>query len=111
VHDFEKGCDGCDGFGVRLKADELRVMAIAFGFAAQNFLRQQRLTPKGDEAFGVEIFWVQSPESHRQKLTVTPKNAKSRESPDNRQDLLGSKPLTLQIDGANIAKRAGPRPV
>ena len=77
MHDFEKGGERRDGFGMGLKADELRVAPIALGFAAQNFLRQQRLAPERDEALGVEIFRVQSPESHGKNLTVTAKGAKN----------------------------------
>jgi hypothetical protein len=34
-------------------------------------LREQRLPPKRDEPFGIEIFRVQSPQTHRQKLTIS----------------------------------------
>jgi len=79
VHGCEEGCNGRDRFWVCLEADELRVMAVAFGFSAQDFLRQQRLAPERDESFGVEIFWVHGPESHWAKRNgiLTAKNAKN----------------------------------
>jgi len=55
---LQERCHRRDGFWLRLKADQLRMMAVASGFPAQNFLRQQRLTPERDEPFGIEIFWV-----------------------------------------------------
>jgi hypothetical protein len=64
VHGFQECRDSGDGRRVRLKTDELRMMAVAFGFAAEDLLRQQRLAPKRDQALGVEIFRVQSPEPH-----------------------------------------------
>jgi hypothetical protein len=64
VHRFEEGCYGGDGLCVRLKSDELRMIPVTFGFAAQNFLRQQCLAPERDQPFGIEIFWMQGPQSH-----------------------------------------------
>ena len=61
VHQPKEGRDCSDGFRMRLKPDELRMMAVAFGFPAQNFLREQRLTPQRDESPGVEIFWMHGP--------------------------------------------------
>jgi hypothetical protein len=49
---------------LRLKSFELRMMPVSLRFAAQDFLRQQRLAPQGYESFGVEIFWVERPQSH-----------------------------------------------
>jgi len=40
------------------------MVPIAFGLTAQDLLRQQSLAPKRNEPFGVEIFWMYSPESH-----------------------------------------------
>jgi hypothetical protein len=64
VHGFEEGRERGDGIFMRLKAAELRMMFVAPGFSAQDFLRQQRFAPKRDQAFGVEIFWVNSPQTH-----------------------------------------------
>ena len=69
MHGFEECRNGRGWFWVRAKADELRMVAVAFGLAAQDFLRQQCLAPECDQSFGVEIFWVHGPESHRGKLT------------------------------------------
>jgi hypothetical protein len=71
MHRLEEGGDGGDGFWVRLKSDELRVMAVTFGFAAKNFLREQGLAPKSDQSFRIEIFRVQGPQTHRQNLTIS----------------------------------------
>ena len=46
------------------KAMELRVMFVALRRTTQNFLRQQHLVPECDKFFGVEILWMQRPESH-----------------------------------------------
>lgn len=78
VHGFEESGERGDRFCVRLETDELRVVAVTFGFAAQDFLRQQCLTPKRDESFGVEIFRVHSPESHREKSNNNRKERKGR---------------------------------
>ena len=49
---------------MRLEPIELRVMAIAFGVALENFLGEQGFTPGGDEALGVEVSGMEGPESH-----------------------------------------------
>jgi len=49
-----------------LKPDELRMVPVAFGFAAQDLLRQQRLAPERDESLRIKIFRVQGPKSHAQ---------------------------------------------
>lgn len=56
--------DGGDRVVGGAEARELRMMPVAFGFSAQNFLRQQTFAPKRDEAAGVEIFRMQCPEAH-----------------------------------------------
>jgi len=61
-----------------LKADDLRMMPITFGFAAKHLLREQCLTPERDEPFGVEIFWVHSPEPHWGKSNSKRKGFKGR---------------------------------
>ena len=65
---FVDGLQKCrhrgDRIRLRLKADQLRMMPIAPGFPAQNFLREQRLAPECNEPFGIEIFRVQSPQTH-----------------------------------------------
>lgn len=61
VHGFEKGGERGDGIFVRLKPAELRMMSVAFRFSAEDFLGQQRFTPQGDQAFSIEIFWMQGP--------------------------------------------------
>ena len=106
VHGFEEGGDGCDGFCVRLKTEELRVMAVAFGFAAENFLRQQGLAPESDEAFGVEIFRVQGPESHG-RIVMKFNRKERKERKEKRNDGW----LTPRPSGANIAEHSGSRPV
>ncbi len=42
---------------------ELRVVAVALGLAAQNFLRQQRLATR-PPPFGIEMLWMQRPDAH-----------------------------------------------
>lgn len=64
VNRFEKRRNGGGGFCVGAKAVELRMMPVAFGLAAQDFLCQQGFAPEGDQAFGVEIFRVQRPQAH-----------------------------------------------
>jgi hypothetical protein len=81
VHGFEEGSERCHGFCVGLKPDELRVMPVAFGFAAQDLLRQQRLPPERDESLGVEVFRVQGPKPHGENLTITAQDAKNTKSP------------------------------
>jgi hypothetical protein len=61
---FEISGHGGHRFSVRAKTDELRMMPVAPGFAAQNFLRQQRLAPERDESFGIEIFRMEGPQAH-----------------------------------------------
>jgi len=77
VHSFEESGERLDRFCMRLKPNKLRVMAVAFGFAAQDLLRQQRFAPKRDESFRIKIFRVQSPKSHAENLTITAKDAKN----------------------------------
>src|SRR5690606_31678932 len=58
------GADGIARTGVRAKALELRVMAIAFGLAPQHRPRQQRLSPQRDEPLRVEIAGMERPQPH-----------------------------------------------
>ena len=66
---FEKCGYGRDRFWMSLEADELRVVTVALGFSSKDFLRQQRFAPECDEAFGIEVFGVDGPESHRHRQT------------------------------------------
>src|SRR5262249_36144080 len=49
---------------VRLKADQLRMPNETAGFVFQNFLSQQRLTPRRNQSLRVEITRMQCPQSH-----------------------------------------------
>ena len=50
--------------GLRAKPVQLRVMHVALRSAPQYSLRQQRLTPEGNESAGVKILWMYGPETH-----------------------------------------------
>jgi hypothetical protein len=63
---LEIGRDGRNRLCVRLESEELWMVAISLCFAAQNFLRQQRLAPQGDQSFSIKIFRVQGPQAHRE---------------------------------------------
>jgi hypothetical protein len=67
-HDAQIGVDGRDGIRLRTEALELRMVAIAAGFAAQDGAREQRFAPDGDETLGVEIARMQRPEPRRSTL-------------------------------------------
>src|ERR1043166_10109672 len=56
---------------MRLKALKLRMMPIATRRASQDFLRQERLAPRGHEPFGVEIARVNCPQAHGRRLKKT----------------------------------------
>ena len=98
VHCFEECRDGGDRFCVRLKPYELRMMAVAFGFAAQDFLREQRLPPKRDQSFGIEIFRVQGPKSHRRKLTKYSATERRKESNKEKLMLFWHKGYRIEAD-------------
>lgn len=42
---------------------ELRMVFIAFGFAAQHFLRKQSLAPQRGQSLSIEIFRMERPEA------------------------------------------------
>lgn len=52
--------------GVRMRAEplKLRMVPVATGSSRQHLARQQRFAPGGDEAFGIQVFRVERPESH-----------------------------------------------
>ena len=60
----KKGGDGGERIGLGLEARELRVMTVACSLAAKDFLGKERFAPGGDEAFGIEVAWVDGPEAH-----------------------------------------------
>jgi hypothetical protein len=43
------------------------MMAIAFGLAAEDLLREERFTPQGNKTLGVEIFGMQCPDAHERR--------------------------------------------
>jgi hypothetical protein len=58
------GIDGGQRRRLRSESRKLRMAAVAAGLPAQHGLREERLTPQGDEALRVEILRVQRPQSH-----------------------------------------------
>jgi len=62
-----------DRLRVRAKPRELRMMPVAFGFAAEHFLRKQCFAPQRDESAGVQVFRVQRPQSHSENETNSPR--------------------------------------
>ena len=64
-HDgVEIGVYGRTRSGVGLEPMKLRMMAVAFGRAAKNRTRQERLTPKSHETLPIKIPRMKSPQSH-----------------------------------------------
>jgi hypothetical protein len=76
-HRHQVSCHGHHRISMRLEPEELRMMAIALRLAAQDFLREQRFAPQRDQSFGIEIFWVQRPQAHRE---ISPNFARPREA-------------------------------
>lgn len=64
---FEVGRHGGNRIGVAAEPNELRMMAIAFGLAAEDLLREERFTPQGNKTLGVEIFGMQCPDAHERR--------------------------------------------
>jgi hypothetical protein len=62
--------DGLSGGGVDFEAVELGMISVTFRFSRQNFLRQERLSPKRQEAFGIEILRVKRPKTQSLLLRV-----------------------------------------
>src|SRR6185369_7897212 len=60
----EVGGDGGRGVGRGAKALQLWVPRVAASATEQHRLREEALPPEGDEAGGVEMTRVQSPETH-----------------------------------------------
>lgn len=63
------------------ETDQLRMVPVALCVALQDFLGKQRLAPKGDEAFGIEIYWVQGPQPHQDNAVFYRKTSNSPFSP------------------------------
>ena len=57
----EKCRDGGGRIGLRLKADQLRMMPVALGRTGEDFLGQQRLPPGGHQSFRVQISRMHGP--------------------------------------------------
>jgi len=57
------GSDGRARVRLFAKALQLRVMRVAAREAGEDGLRQQRLAPERDEAFGVEVLGMEGPEA------------------------------------------------
>jgi hypothetical protein len=60
----EKRGDRGEGIVLRLKPNQLRMMAIASGPTGEDLLGQQRLSPNRDQAFGVKVLGMNCPQSH-----------------------------------------------
>jgi hypothetical protein len=54
----------CDRRGMRTKASELRVMAIALGFAPEYRASEQAFSPECHQSLGIEILGMERPEPH-----------------------------------------------
>lgn len=67
VDGFEIRGNGDDRVTVRAETNELRVVPVAFGQPAQDFLREESFAPEGDKALGVEVFGMQSPDAHERR--------------------------------------------
>jgi hypothetical protein len=53
-----------DRRGMRTKASELRVMAIALGFAPEYRASEQTFSPECHQSLGIEILGMECPEPH-----------------------------------------------
>lgn len=59
IHPCQILIDAIEWMRARLETRQLRMIFVAPGLALKNFLGQQGLSPQGDQAFGVQVLWVQ----------------------------------------------------
>ena len=71
-HRSQEGVDGRAREWVCLESMELRMVAVAPGFAAQDRARQQRFSPQRHEALRIKIFGMEGPESQAVLLLSRP---------------------------------------
>ena len=64
VNDGEITGQGRSRISRPLESEQLRMMPVTPRAPLQNFLREQRLTPKRHQAFAIEMFWMNRPKSH-----------------------------------------------
>ena len=69
---LEVGCDGSQRIGSILKSNQLGMMSISLRSSLKNFLGKETLTPKGNQAFGIKVAWMDGPESHKEFLLLVP---------------------------------------
>lgn len=61
---FKVAGDGVQGIAGIPETIKLRVVPVAFCFAAQDFLREQSFAPEGHDPFGVQILGMKAPQAH-----------------------------------------------
>ncbi len=66
--------NGCKRVRMGPKACELRVVPVAFCFAEQDLLREQRFAPERNQSPGIQIFGMERPESHKKYYSSKQKN-------------------------------------
>jgi hypothetical protein len=64
------GSDPFHRIGSIPEPDELRMMFVSFRLPCKDLLCKQCLSPQSDQAFAIEVFWVNRPEAHRFLLAL-----------------------------------------